>query len=111
MDIKVEKLKNNSIAALLTLSEESRRMQDMMKMYGMSGMDAGMFGQNESLTLNANHPLVQYLVEHPDSSIQDLLCQQLYDLALLANKPLSSEEMTRFVSRSNEIMLKMTENL
>lgn len=111
MEIKVEKLKNNSIAALLTLSEENRRMQDMMKMYGMSGMDAGMFGQDESLTLNASHPLVQYLVDHPDSSIQELLCQQLYDLALLANKPLSSEEMTRFVSRSNEIMLKMTENL
>ena len=111
MEIKVEKLKNSSIAALLTLSEENRRMQDMMKMYGMSGMDAGMFGQDESLTLNASHPLVQYLVEHPDSSIQDILCQQLYDLALLANKPLSSEEMTRFVSRSNEIMLKMAENL
>lgn len=111
MEIKVEKLKNNSIAALLTLSEENRRMQDMMKMYGMSGMDAGMFGQDESLTLNASHPLVQYLVDHPDSSIQELLCQQLYDLALLTNKPLSSEEMTRFVSRSNEIMLKMTENL
>lgn len=111
MEIKVEKLKNNSIAALLTISEENRRMQDMMKMYGMPGMDAGMFGQDENLTLNASHPLVQYLVDHPDSSIQDILCQQLYDLALLANKPLSSDEMTRFVSRSNEIMLKMTENL
>ena len=111
MEIKVEKLKNSSVAALLTISEENRRMQDMMKMYGMSGMDPGMFGQDENLTLNASHPLVQYLVNHPDSSIQNILCQQLYDLALLANKPLSSDEMTRFVSRSNEIMLKMTENL
>lgn len=111
MEVKVEKLKNNSIAALLTLSEESRRMQDMMKMYGMGGMDAGMFGQEESLTLNASHPLVQYLIEHPDSTIQDLICQQLYDLALLSNKPLSPDEMTRFILRSNDIMLKMTEQL
>lgn len=108
LEVKIAKLKNTSIASIITSSEEGRRMQDMMKMYGMGGMDASMLGQNESLTLNINHPLVSYLAKHPDSDLNSLICHQLYDLALLANKPLSPEEMTKFVSRSNEIMMKMT---
>lgn len=108
LEVKIAKLKNTSIASIITSSEEGRRMQDMMKMYGMGGMDASMLGQNESLTLNINHPLVSYLAKHPDSELNALICHQLYDLALLANKPLSPEEMTKFVSRSNEIMMKMT---
>ena len=108
LEVKIAKLKNTSIASIITSSEEGRRMQDMMKMYGMGVMDASIPGQNESLTLNINHPLVSYLAKHPDSELNALICHQLYDLALLANKPLSPEEMTKFVSRSNEIMMKMT---
>ena len=108
LEVKLAKLKNASIASVITSSEEGRRMQDMMKMYGMGGMDPSMMGQNESLTLNINHPLVNYLAATPDSDLHALICHQLYDLALLANKPLSPDEMTKFVSRSNEIMMKMT---
>ena len=103
LEVKVEKLKNESISSVITLSEESRRMQEMMKMYGMAGMDFGMGG--ETLVLNANNKLVQYILENGDSEHTDLFCQQLYDLALISNKPLSPEEMTRFIARSNEIMM------
>ena len=103
LEVKVEKLKNESISSMITLSEESRRMQEMMKMYGMAGMDFGMGG--ETLVLNANNKLVQYILENGDSEHTDLFCQQLYDLALISNKPLSPEEMTRFIARSNEIMM------
>ena len=105
LDVKVEKLKNENVASMMTLSEESRRMQDMMKMYGMMGMDPSMFGTDVSLVLNANHPLVQYVLEHKDGEHTTLFCKQLYDLALLGNKPLNPEEMTEFIKRSNEIML------
>ena len=81
----------------------------MMKMYGMSGMDPSMFGSQATLVLNANHPLVQFLVEHKRSKNVPIICKQLYDLAMLANKPLSAEEMTQFVARSNEIMLLLTQ--
>ena len=80
-------------------------MQDMMKMYGMTGMDPSMFGGQETLILNANHPLVQYVVDHEGSENTSIICKQLYDLAMLAHKPLNSEEMTAFVKRSNEIMM------
>ena len=90
------------------LSEENRRMQEMMKMYGMSGMDPSMFGSQATLVLNANHPLVQFLVEHKRSKNVSVICKQLYDLAMLAHKPLSPEEMTAFVQRSNEIMMLLT---
>ena len=105
LDVKVEKLKNESVASMMTLSEESRRMQDMMKMYGMMGMDPSMFGSDATLVLNANHPLVQYVLKNGEGEHTDLFCKQLYDLALLGNKPLNSEEMTEFIKRSNEIML------
>ena len=109
MKVKIEKLKNKKISAMITLSEESRRMQDMMKMYSMPGMDMGMFGkEGETLILNANHPLVQYVLEHQDGENVKLICEQLYDLALLQQAPLEPEAMTKFVARSNEIMLMLT---
>ena len=107
LEVKVEKIKDESVAAMITLSEESRRMQDMMKMYGMAGMDPTMFGTTGTLVLNANHPLVQYVQAHKDEENTGIFCKQLYDLAILAHKPLSPEEMTAFVQRSNEIMLKL----
>lgn len=105
LDVKVERLKNEKVASMMTLSEESRRMQEMMKMYGMQGMDASMFGTDVTLVLNANHPLVQYVLEHKDGEHVPMFCKQLYDLALLSNKPLNPEEMTAFIQRSNEIMM------
>ena len=107
LEVKVEKMKDENVASMITLSEESRRMQEMMKMYGMSGMDPSMFGTNATLILNANHPLVEYVVAHKDGENTEIFCHQLYDLALLAHKPLSPEEMTEFVKRSNEIMMKL----
>ncbi len=108
LEVRVEKLKNDSVSAMITLSEESRRMQDMMKMYNMYGMDPGMFGGEETLVLNANHPLVKYAQEHQDSEHIDLICQQLYDLAMLSHKQLSPEDMTKFVQRSNQILMLLT---
>ena len=100
LEVKVEKMKDENVASMITLSEESRRMQEMMKMYGMSGMDPSMFGTNATLILNANHPLVEYVVAHKDGENTEMFCHQLYDLAMLAHKPLSPEEMTEFVKRS-----------
>lgn len=109
LEIKVEKLKSEKVSAMITLSEETRRMQDMMKMYRMNGMgDEDMFAGGEKLVLNANHPLVKYLAEHKESEHANMLCEQLYDLAMLAHKPLAPEAMTKFVERSNEIMLLLT---
>ena len=105
LDVKIEKLKDDNTAAMITLSEQNRRMQEMMKMYGMDGMN---MGGESTLILNANHPLVQYVVEHKDSENTSIICKQLYDLAMLAHKPLSPEEMTAFVKRSNEIMMLLT---
>ena len=105
LEIKVENLKNEKVAAMLTLSEESRRMQDMMKMYNMYGMDPSMFGGQETLVLNAKHPLVQYVAKNKDSQNTPVICEELYDLAMISHKQLSPEEMTRFVQRSNEILL------
>ena len=108
LEVKVEKLKNENVASMVTLSEQSRRMQEMMKMYNMYGMDAGMFGTDVTLVLNANHPLVQYVLNNKDGEHVNLFCQQLFDLAMLSNKPLNPEEMTAFISRSNEIMMLLT---
>ncbi|MBQ2922010.1 MAG: molecular chaperone HtpG [Tyzzerella sp.] len=105
LDVKVEKLKNENVASMMTLSEESRRMQEMMKMYGMMGMDPSMFGNDVTLVLNANHPLVQYVLNNGEGENTALFCKQLYDLALLSNKPLNPEQMTEFIKRSNEIMM------
>ena len=107
--IKVEKLKNKKISSMITLSEESRRMQDMMKMYSMPGMDMSAFGgEGETLILNANHPLVQYITEHQDGENAEMICEQLYDLAKLQHAPLSADAMTKFVARSNDIMMLLT---
>ena len=108
LDVKVEKLKDDKVASMAVLSEENRRMEEMMKMYGMSGMDSAMFGSKATLVLNANHPLVKFLTENKESENVTVICKQLYDLAMLAHKPLSPEEMTAFVQRSNEIMLLLT---
>lgn len=109
LTVKLEKLKNKKVSSMLTISEESRRMQDMMKMYAVNGMDMGMFGEEgETLVLNANHPLVQYLMENKDEKNTKLISEQLYDLAKIQNAPLSAEAMTKFVARSNEIMLLLT---
>lgn len=106
LDVKVEKLKDDKVASMMTLSEQNRRMQDMMKMYSMPGMDTAMFGGNDStLILNANHELVKYVEAHKDEEQVTVFCKQLYDLAMLAHKPLNPEEMTAFVQRSNEIMM------
>ena len=103
LDVKIEKLKDENIASMMTLSEENRRMQEMMKMYGMSGMD---MGTTSTLILNANHPLVKYVAAHKeDDKNVPLICQQLYDLAMMAHKQLSPDEMTQFIARSNQILL------
>ena len=108
LEVKVEKLKNENISSLVTLSEESRRMQEMMKMYGMSGMDPSMFGGDQTLVLNANNKLVQYVAANKDSDKVPMICEQLYDLAMIAHKPLSPDEMTKFIARSNEILMLLT---
>lgn len=108
LEVKVEKLKNENVSSMMTLSEETRRMQDMMKMYsagGMGGMDMSIFGGGETLVLNSSNKLVQYILENKDGEYVDMFCKQLYDLAMLAHKPLSAQEMTDFVARSNEIMM------
>ena len=102
LDVKIAKLKDENVASMITLSEQSRRMQEMMKMYGMNDMGMDLGGES-TLILNANHPLVQYVVDHADSENTSVICKQLYDLAMLAHKPLNPEEMTAFVKRSNEI--------
>ncbi len=109
LTIKVEKLKNETIASMITVSEESRRMQDMMKMYNMYGMDPGMFGPQETLVLNANHKLVQRILANKDGAHTQDICEQLYDLASLSHGSLSPERMTRFIARSNELMELLSE--
>ena len=107
LEVKVENLKNDKISSMVTLSEESRRMEEMMKMYGMGTMDTSMFGGQQTLILNAKHPLVKYIFEHRDSEDVPVFCEQLYDLAMISNKPLTPEGMTKFIARSNEIMMKL----
>ena len=110
LEIKVEKLKDESISSMLTVSEETRRMQDMMKMYNMYGMDPSMFGgAGETLVLNVNNKLVQYVLNHGEGENTKKICEQLYDLALLAHGSLSPERMTGFVARTNEIMMMLAE--
>lgn len=108
LTVKVEKLKNANVSSMITLSEESRRMQEMMKMYNMYGMDPSMFGGSETLILNAGNQLVQYVAAHQDAENVTLICEQLYDLAMIAHKPLAPEEMTKFIARSNEILMMLT---
>jgi len=108
LDVKIEKLKDDKVASMITLSEQSRRMQEMMKMYGMGNMGGMDMGGDSTLILNANHPLVQFVVDHKEHENVSIICKQLYDLAMLAHKPLNPEEMTAFVQRSNEVMMLLT---
>ena len=105
LTVKVEKLKNENVSSMMTVSEESRRMQEMMKMYNKYGMDPSMFGGQETLILNANNKLVQYVLENGDTENTNVICEQLYDLAVLSHRQLTPEEMTKFVTRSNDIMM------
>ena len=105
LEVKVENLKDENVSAMVTLSEENRRMQEMMRMYGMTGMDPSMFGGQETLVLNAKHPLVKYVLEHGDGENTPMFCEQLYDLAMISHKPLAPDAMTKFVNRSNQIMM------
>ena len=105
LEVKVEKLKNESLSSMITVSEETRRMQDMMKMYNMYGMDPSMFGgSGQVLVLNASNHLVQYVLEHEDGENTPKICEQLYDLALLSHGSLTPERMTGFIARTNEMM-------
>ena len=105
LNIKVEKLKDASVSSMITLSEQDRRMQDMMMMYGMSGMGPAMFGSTgQTLILNANNSLVQYVLNNKDGENTDIICKQLYDLALISHAPLTGNQMTEFIARSNKIM-------
>ncbi len=106
LEVKVEKLKNDKVSSMITLSEEARRMQDMMKMYAANGMGGmGMSDMGQTLVLNANNELVQYLLAHKDGDHTELFCKQLYDLALISHQPLEPDKMSEFVARSNEIMM------
>ena len=106
LEIKVEKLKNDKVSSMITMSEDARRMQDMMKMYAANGMGGmGMSDMGQTLVLNANHALVQYVLEHKEDDNTDLICKQLYDLALISHHPLEADKMTEFIERSNEIMM------
>ena len=107
LEVKVEKFKNEKVSSIMTLSEESRRMQDMMRMYNMGGMDMGDLGGGETLVLNANNKLVQYILTNENADQTPMICEQLYDLALLGHKPLEPEAMTKFIQRSNEIMMSL----
>ncbi|MBQ9437939.1 MAG: molecular chaperone HtpG, partial [Lachnospiraceae bacterium] len=104
LNVKLEKLKNKKVSSILTVSEEGRRMQDMMKMYSMNGMGMDGMDPEETLVLNAGHPLVSYVLSHEDAEDAPLVCRQLYDLAKIANAPLSAEEMSSFIERSNQIL-------
>ncbi len=108
LNVKIEKLKNDRVASMMTIPEESRRMQEMMKMYGMSGDTGEMLEREAVLVLNVNHPLVQYVLHNKDGEHTAMFCRQLYDLAMIAIQPLSSEAMTEFIKRSNDIMMLLT---
>ena len=110
LEVRAENLKDEKASAMITISEESRRMSDMMRMYGMAGMgaDNDMFAAQMTLVLNARNPLVAYVYEHREDEKTELFVRQIFDLALLANRPLTPDEMSEFVTRSNEILLQMT---
>ena len=105
LKVSVQNLKNEKLTAMITLSEEGRRMQEMMKMYGMGDMATG---AEEELVLNGNNPLVKYVQENPESEQSTLICKQLYDLALISHEPLPADQMAEFIERSNEILMMLT---
>ena len=106
LKVSARKLKNEQVASMLTVSEEGRRMADMMRMYsfGANDMDMSMY-RDATLVLNVNHALVKYIMEHKDGEHTDDFCKQLYDMACMANEPLSPEAMKEFMKRSNDIMM------
>ena len=106
--LKVEKLKNADVPSMITVPEQTRRMAEMMEMYGMSNSSTGLGTEGETLVLNMNNDLVKYVLENEENENTELICQQLYDLARLANHPLKPEEMTKFVTRSNKILSVLT---
>lgn len=113
LHVKVDRLLSETPASLLSISEESRRMQDMMKMYAMSGMPMGALPLEETLILNERHPLVQYLLKHEESTETDsgkLIEEQLYDLARIQNAPLEGEAMKNFIARSEKILLALAKD-
>ena len=106
LEVKAEKLKDASVASMITVTEESRRMQEMMRMYNMYGMDPSMMGgAGETLIVNTGHPLVQYVLAHKEGENVEKICGQLYDLAKLSHGSLSPERMTGFIARTNEITM------
>ena len=112
LEVKVESLKNENVSSMITVSEEVRRMQDMMKQYGMGAMGDSPFEMGEVLVLNSNNALVKYLLDHKEEADNDkvkLFCEQLYDLAVIANRQLSPEAMTKFIARSNEVLKLLAE--
>ena len=112
LEVKVESLKNENVSSMITVSEEVRRMQDMMKLYGMGAMGDSPFEMGEVLVLNSNNALVKYLLDHKEEADNDkvkLFCEQLYDLAVIANRQLSPEAMTKFIARSNEVLKLLAE--
>jgi molecular chaperone HtpG len=112
LEVKIEKIKDENVSSMVVLSEQSRRMEEMMKMYSMGDLGPGMMGMGSTgtLVLNANHPLVKYVDEHKKGKTVSLICKQLYDVALLAHKPLSPDEMTEFVKRNNQVMMLLTKD-
>ena len=110
LEVKVDRLKNEKVASVITMSEENRRLQDMMRMYSIGGKDDNLFADGETLILNANHKLVQYIIENEKSDYTPMICEQLYDLAYLSHRPLEPEAMTKFIQRSNEIMMLLTKS-
>ncbi len=110
LKIQVEGLKTDSISALMLLSEESRRMQEMSKMFGGMNMP-NMFSPEETLVLNSRNILIRQLVALMDREDRKedikMLCEQVYDLAVMSHRQLEPEAMTRFIERSNKIMEKL----
>ena len=109
LEVKVEKLKNDRISSMITLSEENRRMQDMMKMYGMGVANTDLDGEGEALVLNSNNKLVKHIIDNEKSEVTPMICEQLYDLAVLGQRQLEADAMTKFIQRSNELMLKLAD--
>ncbi len=106
LKVKAEKFKNKDISAMLNVSEEGRRINEMMKMYGMGTDEMGLDTES-TLVLNTNNELVSYLINNSESEYKDDFCKQLYDLAVIQNHPLSAAEMSEFVNRSNRIMMQL----
>lgn len=109
LTVQVENLKNEDVAGMIILNENNRRMQDMMKLYGMGGLDPNMFPSEEILVLNKRHPLIQFVLntDQKDSELYQMVVMQVYDLAVMSHKTMSPEAMSAFIKRTNEIMKRM----